>query len=216
MQRERVPFARLCQNGSSRETEEDTGNGQWRRKKRRADILVGQHRDMAGGKCIIEYRNVLLHWPFRKSTSFMEINGSYRCGANMVCRLPCCSCSPSTLASPLGIGRGAAGSYSDGVLRPTRFAVALMRSSWVMSCVGLYRSTSSCEERRTIGQLTVSKRLPGTAVKSGPTPHLVNPPRPQKDDHVFNISRKPGGVRRTRLDRPPALKQQSQMLRNAR
>lgn len=216
MQRERLPFARMCQNGSSRETEAEipeTASGEERKGARtysRAD------RVMAGGECIVEYRNVLLHWPFRKSTSCMEINGSYRCGANMVCRLPCCSCSPSTLASPLGIGRGAAGSYSDGVLRPTRFAVALMRSSWVMSCVGLYRSTSSCGERRTIGQLTVSKQFPGTAVKSGSSPHLVNPPRPQKDDHVFNISRETSRVRRTRLDRPPALKQQSQMLRNAR
>lgn len=69
----------------------------------------------------------------------------YRCGANMVCRLPCSPSLPSTLASPLGMGRGAAGSYSNGVLRPTRFAVALMRSSWVMSWVGLYRSTNSCE-----------------------------------------------------------------------
>lgn len=101
-----------------------------------------------GGECIVEYRNVLLHWPSARGTSCMAGNGPYRCGANMVWRLPCCSCSPSADSSPVGIGRGAAGSYSNGVLRPTRFAVALIRSSWVMSCVGLYRSTSSCGDRK--------------------------------------------------------------------
>lgn len=53
-------------------------------------------------------------------------------GANMVCRLPLPS-SASAPSSPVGIGRGASGSYSSGVLSPTRFAVALIRSSWVMS-----------------------------------------------------------------------------------
>lgn len=84
---------------------------------------------------------------FREGDDLVSGGVPYRCGANMVWRLPC-SCSPSAASSPLGIGRGAAGSYSKGVLRPTRFAVALMRSSWVISCVGLYRSTNSCEAVR--------------------------------------------------------------------
>lgn len=68
-----------------------------------------------------------------------------------------------------------------GIFRPTRLAVATVRSAWLMPCSGLYLSSSSCSK------LSYLAKVPNHNVKS-PLTHLVYPLRFQEERCIAHVS----------------------------